>query len=263
MHIKKNLPFFNVVADGVASLDLELGATFQKIILVLGGTAFSKAMITNIRCKLNGKMFYEITGSRLDLINTYKGMGVSATHLAIDFSEADAKTLGGMYSGGIGTAAGVSAFTIEVTIAGATAPTLESYSLVTAPQPLGIIMGMVSHPVTLSAAGKFPVVLPHGPEAEMLLKRVHFFNANMTHLEVKKNGLVIFDEVAVAQNTFMALDYGKVAQAGLYVYDPIVDNNVAGVVQTGNAASMRFNPTVSGADTLNIYAEVIGMLDKF
>jgi len=263
MNVKKPLPFFNVAADGLAVLNIEPGETVQRIVLALGGTAFTKAMITLIRLKLNGKVFYETTGTYLDLINKYKGIADDAGFLTIDFSERDAKTLGGMYAGGIATGSGVTSFDVEVTIAGATAPTLEAYLQTTAARPLDYILGMVAHPVTLSAAGKFPVVLPHGPDAAMLLKRVHFFNTYMTSLEVKKNGLIIFDDIPAAANSFMQKEFKKVPQAGLYVFDPIVDNNVTAVVQTANAASMRFNPTVSAADTLNIYAEVIGTIDKF
>lgn len=261
--IKKNLPFFNVVASGVASLELELGMTYNRIILELGGTTFTKAMITDIKAKLNGKTFYNITGSRLDDVNEYRGLASDASYLTIDFVEPFAKTIGGMYGGGIGTAQGVSSFTLEVTIAGATAPTLASYSMLSAPKPLGLIMGMVHHPVTFSAAGKYPITLPYGPSAMHLIKRVHFFHTNMTQLEVKKNGVEIFEEITIAVNEFIQGEYEKVPQSGLYVYDPIVNNDLSRVVNTANATSLQFNPTVSAADTINVYAELIGLLANF
>jgi len=260
----KNLPFFNVVASGVASLELPLGMTYNRIILELGGTTFTKAMITRIVAKINGKNFYDITGSRLDSINLYKGLAADAKYLTIDFNEPRAKTVGGMGGGAIGTAGGtVSSFTLEVTIAGATAPTLASYSMVSEPQPLGLIMGLVHHPVTFSAGGKFPIVLPHGPRAGHLIKRVHFFHTNMTILEVKKNGLVIFDEMAIAINEFIQEEYKQAPQAGLYVYDPIVTRDVKRVLATANAASLQFNVTVSAADTVDTYAEYIGRIEQF
>lgn len=263
MLTKQNAPFFNVVASGVASLDLELGMTYQRIVLVLGGTTFTKAMITRIVAKLNGKIFYDITGSRLDSINKYRGLADDANHLTIDFSEPNAKTVAGMYAGGIGTQSGVSSFTLEVTIAGATAPTLASKSMLTEPQPLGKIMGMVHHPVNLSAGGKYPVILPHGPEAAHLIKRVHLFHSNVTALEVKKNGLEIFEDMLVADNEFIQKEYGKVPQAGLYVYDPVVNDDMSRVLDTANARSLQFNTTVSAADTIDVHAEVVGLLENF
>jgi len=259
----KNLPFFNVVASGVASLELPLGMTYNRIVLELGGTTFTKSMITRIVAKLNGKNFYDITGSGLNSINLYKGLAADASYLTIDFNEPRAKTVGGMGGGAIGTAAGVSSFTLEVTIAGATAPTLASYSMISEPQPLGLIMGLVHHPATFSAGGKFPIVLPHGPRAGHLIKRVHFFHTNMTKLEVKKNGLVIFDEMSIAINEFIQKEYKQAPQAGLYVYDPIVTRDVKRVLATANAASLQFNVTVSAADTVNTYAEYIGRIEQF
>lgn len=263
MIVKKNLPFFNVTATGVASLELEKGYTYHRIILKLGGTTFTKAMITRIVGKINGKIFYDITGSYLDAINKYKGIADDASYLTIDFTEPNAKTVGGMATGAIGTSQGVKSFTLEVTISGATAPTLESWAMVSEPKPLGLIHGIVSHPVTFSAAGKFPITLPHGPEAAHLIKRVHFFHSNMTSLEVKKNGLVIFEEMATAINEFIQEEYGKAPQTGLYAYDPCINNDFSRVLDTSNAQTLQFNTTVSAADTVNVYVEAIGIIEKF
>lgn len=262
MDITKNLPFFNVVASGIATLNLELGPTYQRIILVLGGT-FTKAMITQIICKLNGKAFYTITGSCLDSINKYKGIKDAAGYLTIDFSEITAKTPDGMYAGGVPTAKGVKAFTLEVTIAGATAPTLESYSEISAPRELGLIAGITHHPVTFSAAGKYPIVLPYGPSAQHLIKRVHFFHTNMTHLEVKKNGVVIFGEMPLAVNSFIQGEYGEAPQSGLFVYDRVQSGDMNQVLNTANATMLQFNPTVSASDTINVYAELVGIIENF
>lgn len=256
----KNLPFYNVAANSVASLELPLGMTFHRIILELGGTSFTKANISRIVAKLNGKIFYDVTGSRLDSINQYRGLTANASYLTIDFSEPFAKTIGGMGGGAIGTVAGVNSFTLEVTIGAATAPTLASYSMLSESRPLDTIMALVHHPVTFSAAGKYPVVLPHGPSVAHLIKRIHFFHSNMTTLEVKKNGLLIFEEITDAVNDFIQTEYNKVPQSGLFVYDPIVTNDLKRVVDTANAQSMQFNVTVSASDTVNIMAEYITLL---
>lgn len=61
----KNLPFTNVVANGIATVSLPVGMSYNRIILALGGT-FTKAMITNVKVRLNGKVVFENTGSRLE-----------------------------------------------------------------------------------------------------------------------------------------------------------------------------------------------------
>jgi len=256
----KNLPFFNVVASGVASLELPVGMTYCRIILKLGGTSLTKAMVTRIVGKLNGKIFYDITGPQLDDMNLYKGLTADAAYLTVDFTEMNAKSIGGMYAGAIGTQQGVRSFTLEVTIAGATAPTLESWSQVIEPRPLGLIHACVGHQVSLAASGKYPIVLPYGPEAAHLIKRVHLFHANMTHLTVKKNGIAIFEEMPVAVNEFIQEEIGHVPQTGQFVYDPIYNQDITRAVDTSTAQSMQFDATVSAADTVTAVGEYLAYL---
>lgn len=259
MLLQKNLPFFNVVAAGVATMSLPLGMTYERIVLMLGGTAFTKAMITDIKLKLNGRVFLQTTGSRLDTINKYKGIFDAAAFLTLDFTEIFARDEVGQSVGAIGTAEGVSSFTAEITIAGATAPTLESYSVLSGPKRLGVVTKILAYPVNFSTGGKYPIVLPFGAQGGALVKRAYFFHTNMTALEVKKNGLVIH-ESTTAINEFIAKENKKVPQAGLYVYDPIVDNNQSGMLVTADARSMEWNITLSAADTVNVYVEYLDIL---
>lgn len=262
MQIIKNLPFFNVVANGVASLTLPLGMTYERIILELGngaGGAFTKAMITDLKAKINGKVIWQTTGPKLDALNSYRGLTTDATHLVMDFTELFARDEVGQSLGAIGTAKGVGTFTLEVTITGATAPTLESWSVLSGPKELGVISKLLSYNVTLGAAGKFPIQLPYGKEGGSIIKRVGFFHANMTELEVKKNGLVIH-ETKTAINEFYQKENKRVPQAGLYVADFIVDNNQSGMLITADALSMQWNATVSAADVITVQVEYLDVL---
>ena len=65
----KTSGFVSVPATGVASISLPLGRVYEIFYLILGGGAFTKAMITDIQFKINAKLFYRITGSRLDTMN--------------------------------------------------------------------------------------------------------------------------------------------------------------------------------------------------
>lgn len=260
MLLIKNLPFSNVVANGVATVSLPVGMSYNRIFLQLGGT-FTKAMITDIKVRLNGKVIYQNTGSRLDLINTYRKRGVSATFLAVDFVEPDAKDMGEQYIGNINTAQGVSSLTMEVTIAGATAPTLDSWSELAPPAPLGVITKQLIFSTSFGGAGKFPFKLIDVANRGAIIKRVHFAHGgNVTALEVKKNGIVIHDNVPTAVNTFYQLDYNKTAQANLYTYDPCLDNNYTNAVKTADMVSMEFNLTTSAADTVVAVIEVLDLL---
>lgn len=269
MEIVKNLPFRNVAANSVASLEMPLGMTYGRIVLKMGGTSFVAADIDSIVCKLNGKEFYELTGTQLDKINQYRGLTKDAAYIVVDFTEPLAKTVSGMYGAAIPTMSGevaINSFTMTVTIGGATAPTLESWSYLLPPRPHNrdtLIMGFRSHPQNISAAGKFPIVLPYGAAVDHLIKRVHFFHANMTYLEVKKNGVMIYEEVAEADMDYFGQELGRSPQTGLYVYDPVFNMDMKRVVSTVDAQSMQFNVTVSGADTITAIEEIVAPLAQF
>lgn len=257
----KNLPFTNVVASGVATVSLPVGMSYNRIALQLGGGSFTKSMITDVKVRLNGKVIFQNTGSRLDLINTYRKRGVSAQFLVLDFCEPDAKDASEQFIGNINTAQGVSSLTLEVTIAGATTPTLDSWSELGPPGALGILAKQILFTNSFSGAAKYGFKIIDVANRGAILKRVHFnHTGNMTALEVKKNGIVIYDGLPTAVNTFLQLDYNKVAQTNLYTFDPCMDNNYTNAVKTQDMVSLEFNVTTSGADTITAVVEALDLL---
>lgn len=85
--LRLGLPFSNVVATGVATASVTPGRTIHRIILKLGGTSLTKAMLTLIKVKANGKVVFEGTGTQIDKLMTYRGITANAAYLALDFSE--------------------------------------------------------------------------------------------------------------------------------------------------------------------------------
>lgn len=261
MLLIKNLPFSNVAASGVATVSLPVGMSYNRIYLALGGGAFTKSMITDIKVKLNGKVIFQNTGSRLDLINTYRKRGTSASYLVIDFTEPDAKDMGEEFIGNLNTAQGVSSLTMEVTISGATTPTLDSYAEVGPPAPLGVVAKQILFTTSFGGAGKFPFKLIDVANRGAIIKRVHFSHTGqVTALEVKKNGIVIHDNIPTAVNSFAQLDYNKTAQTNVYTFDPCLDNNYANAIKTQDMVSLEFNLTTGGADTVTATLEVLDLL---
>lgn len=261
MLLIKNLPFTNVVASGVATASLPVGMSYNRILLRLGGGAFTKSMITDIKVRMNGKVIYQNTGTRLDLINTYRGRAVNAAFIVIDFTEPNAKKMDEQFIGNLNTAQGVSSLTIEVTISGATTPTLESFSEVGPPAQLGVVAKQLLFTTSVGGSGKFPFKLIDVANRGAIIKRVHFAHGgNVTELEVKKNGVVIHDNIPTAVNSFYQLDYKKVAQTNLYTYDPCLDDNYTNAIKTQDMVSLEFNVTTSGADTITACLEVLDLL---
>lgn len=261
MLLIKNLPFNNVAATGLATVSLPIGMSYNKIILALGGGSFTKSMITNIKVKLNGKTVWENIGSRLDLQNTYRGMSSAAGFLVLDFTEPRAKIMAEQYLGNYNTAQGVSSLSVEVTIAGATTPTLDSYAELGPPAPLGIIAKQILFTGSNNGAGKFPIKLIDLANRGAVIKRAHFAHTgNLTQLEVKKNGIVIHDNIPTVVNTFWQADYQKVAQTNIYTFDPCADNNYANAIKTADMVSLEFNPTFSASDTVTVVLETLDTL---
>jgi hypothetical protein len=265
--------FQNVVPSGIATCDLNglLGYTIERLMLQLGGTSFTKSMVTGIQLKANGKIIYDSTGPRLDSRNQYRGITANAGFLTIDFAEIRAKTELGQNVGCIDTTQGISNLKLEVTTSGATAPTLSAWAEVSPPQmdpaqapTRGLISKVHSATLTIGAAGTFSIPVPHLAPADggSIFKRIAFFSSNMTALQIKKNGIGIEDSVK-ALNDFNQTEYRKVPQAGVYVFDAVVDDNQSQALNTRNAQTMEVLGTFSAGETITVEAELLEPLAAF
>lgn len=265
--------FQNVVGTGVMTCDLQsiLGFTAERLILQLGGTSFTKSMITGIQIKANGKIIYDSTGPRLDTRNQYRGITANAGFLTIDFAEIRAKTELGQNLGAFDTTVGISNLKLELTVSGATAPTITGFAEVNSPQAdpaqaltRGLISKVHSTTITIGAAGQFSLAVPHLAPADggSIFKRIAIFSSNMTALVIKKSGIVIEDSVK-ALNDFNQGEYRKVPQAGLYMADFIIDDVQSQVLNTRNAQTMEVLGTFSAGETITIEAELLEPLASF
>jgi hypothetical protein len=252
------LPFSNVVATGVATASVTPGRTIHRIILKLGGTTFTKAMLTLIKVKANGKVVFEGSGSQIDKLQTYRGITANAAYLTLDFSEIRGRDLLDQFIGAWDTSVGIENITIEATIAGATAPTLEYYVVESGKQadPYGPIMAkLLRYPYNTATGGKLPIVLPFG-QSGAVIKRAHFEHSGgfMTALTVKQDGLVIHESVK-AVNEFVQVEHGRTPQANIYTCDFIVDSNQNQALDTRGARSMEWVPEFSAADSGYVMVE--------
>lgn len=271
MIVKNLYPFTNVGPSSLASTTLEVGYRILGIMLKLSGTTYAKSDIERIFLKYNGKIFYDITGSDLDTINTFRGLTAETDTLYIDFTEPFAKTLGGMYQGGIDTARGIVAggLTLQVQIgSGVSADfALDGYIEMIEPLPLDSpiprISGLIKHVISPAAAGKFPVRLPHGQDAKHLVKGVHFMGSTVTAVGVKKNGLILHEDIPSAVNDSFHKRYKLVPQSNHYCYIPTANHDMSRVLVTENARDLVFDTTVSGAGNVTIYSHVLGHIENF
>lgn len=257
----KNAPFVNVVAGNKATLSLPVGYTYHGILLQLGGT-FTKAQCSRIVVRVNEKIIQDISGTNLDLVNTFKGGAVSATNLMIDFTEHQAKDIASELSGSIGTQTGVSRLTIEIDIAaGAVSPTLTSWSFVSGPTDLSPnIAMMIPQTVSYSGAGTWDLEIPHGPQSAHMYKRVWLFGSNIDSVVVKKNGLEV-DDSNRAANEFMQTHYESTPNAAFYCVDFTIMGHTIGEIMTSrDAQDMRLKITTLGASTITYFLDSLGDL---
>lgn len=224
-----------VMPGSIATIRVPAEAfTLVGVKLALSGTTFDKSKIDRVRVKVGSRVIWDLTYAQLNGINNYKNAADSLKYLYLDFTERDQAIFPVKQIGGLDLMAllAVGEVYIELYInAAAVAPAINAIGYFEQAQGNPAVMKMVPFSFTQSASGRFtlPIQLRGA-----LLKRIHCFyngtawtsttNGNLSRIEVKKNGLVMFDQTDL-DNRFDQANFRKIPQAGLFVADFIVDNN--------------------------------------
>lgn len=263
------LPFSNVVASGTATNNITPGRTLENFRLKLGGTTFTKAMITLLKIKANGKVIMETSGSDLDKINAYRGESTSANFLDVQFCDYKMIAELDRQVGSFDTSLGIQNITSEVTISGATAPTLTPILVESAAQKTAqgdaapyapLISKLLKYPYNIATGGRLPVTVPFGQTNGSIIKRLHVFHGgNMTGATVKQDGLVVHESVA-AENQFDQTKAGRTPQTNVYTIDFVLDGNIKKALDTRDAKSLEWLFDFSAADTGTVYVEYLDPL---
>lgn len=267
---KRCLPVTNVLAAGVATIDFSnlFGYSIDRIILQLGGT-FTKAMITALQVRANTKLILDSTGARTDARMAYRGITANAAFLSLDFTELRSKTIIGQKLGSIDTRL-CERLTAELTIAGATSPTLVAWAEVGSlvefdklygPAERALVGKCLSQTYNFAAAGTFPVQIPYGRQGGSLIKRIHLHGSTVTAVEVKKDGITYHESVD-AVNDFVQTENLRAPQANIYTIDFIVDGNQSNVLNAANAQTMEYYAVVSGAGNVTVEVEMLDPLSN-
>jgi hypothetical protein len=202
--------------------------------LIFAGTTFTKSHIDRVRVKVGARVIWDVTGPQLNAINNYKNGADSARTMLIDFTERTqaifpVKEIGGL---DLMALAAVGEVFLEIYInAAAVAPAMSATGYFEQQQGNPMVLKLVPFTFTTNASGRF--TLPLNLRGS-LLKRVWLFytgtawtavaNGNVNRMEVKKNGVVMFDQ-ADLDNRFDQVHFKKVPQPGLYCIDFIMDDN--------------------------------------
>lgn len=266
---RKTNAFVNVVESGEASNQLSLGKTLNNLQLVLGGTSLTKAMLTMIKLKANGKSIFEGSGTQIDKINAYRGIAANAAYLDLAFEDITGLDIADRAVGSIDTTIGIAQLTTEVTIAGATAPTLKGIVYEQAPQrqvdggvsPLaGLIAKQLRYPFSQAVGGVLPINLPFGPVNGAIIKRIHVFHTgNMTGCTVKEDSVVIHESLK-ADNEYEQARFGRVPQTNMYTIDFVIDGDMRKALGTTKTQTLELLPEFSAADNGHVVVEYLDRL---
>jgi hypothetical protein len=253
-----------------------LGSVLEKITFVLGGT-FTKAMITRIELKANSKTIYETDGSKLDASKLYNGGASDATVLTLDLMDRRAVTVNARQAGtlDLSAASGITNLRLEVTIAGATSPTLAAFADLMppsdAPEEAGIrwlITRRHRATQTIGAAGEFALNVPHIDPAGggSNFRRVFIYAANVTRLKAMREGVTEVD-LSRVQLEAAQRDNFKAIQAGQVVFDPVQDGQLQGRTwdtrPTSGVRSAQLYATFSAGETITIETEELLPLSAY
>lgn len=263
------LPFSNVVASGTATNQVTPGRTLENLQLKLGGTAFTKAMISLIKLKANGKTIVEGSGSELDKLNAYRNQTINASFLDLHFADYSLNNEFDRMVGAFDTSLGIANITSEITIAGATAPTLTPILVESAQQkdksgaaqPYAPLLSKVlRYPFSQASGGRLPFTVPFGAQNGAIIKRLHVLHTgNMTGATVKQDGLVVHESLA-AENSYMQQKHGRNPQTNMYTIDFTVDGDIKKALDTRDARSLEWLFDFSAADNGVVLVEYLDPL---
>lgn len=267
--IRYGLPFSNVVASGIATNNVTPGRTLENLKLKLGGTTLTKAMLSRVLIKANGKIIVDGTGTEIEKLNAYRGETTNAAYLDLPFADYSLNNEFDRMVSAFDTSLGIANITTEVTIAGATAPQLTPIVVESAAQKgrageyapfAGLMAKVLKYPYNIASGGRLPITVPFGPQNGAIIKRLHVFHGgNMTGATVKQDGLVIHESIK-AENEQEQVRHKRVPQANVYSIDFVVDGDVRKALDTRDARSLEWLFDFSAADTGSVIVEYIDTL---
>ncbi|MFZ6732239.1 major capsid protein P2 [Undibacterium sp. Ji42W] len=241
---------------------------------------FLKTLIDRVRIKVGSRVIWDLTYAQFNAVNNYKNEADNTKVLYLNFVERDQAIFPVKEVGGFDLMAllplGEVYFEFYINAA-AVSPTIDAIGYFEGAQGNPAVLKFVPFSFSTNSAGKF--TLPLNMRGAVM-KRIWLFysgtawtgatNGNVSRLEIKKNGLVFFDQTDLG-NRFDQANFKKVPQAGLYVADFIIDNNHDAHITTmrrlsnGNAAgsliydTFEFNAYIAdaGGATVTAIAEVL------
>lgn len=273
MPLRQKLPdFVNLANTGTASLDIPPGMTFHNLIFdFTGSTTFTRAMITEVRVLINGKVFIRAPASVIHRDNLYKGSVDDPLFLLIDFEEPRSRSFADQIGSAVHTASGVQTFKVEFDILGATSPKITTHANVTATTlPLGLIPCFFKQSFDAVSVGTHQVQYSYG-KVPHLIKRVHILpivaNAetlpenHLNSISLIKANIPFYQKVTPAQAKYYQKHYESIPQANFLTFDAVEDNNTTLNLMPADDNQIIWELDVKLAARFELYYSVLTTID--
>jgi Viral coat protein P2 N-terminal domain len=251
------------------------GSTLEAIYLSLSG--LTKAMMTSIVLRANGKIVWETDGAKIDAINQFRGFPTPATVLLLDFMEPSFRSINAFQSGAmdLSTASGINQLRLEITVVGGTTPVMTGYAEISPAMPIQgeekirfLFLRRHRSYFTVPSTNEVQLPIAHFDPASggSVYKRIHFFCSNLTAIRVVRLGIDEY-KYPVAILNAQQTRAKRVTQAGLFVFDPVCDNLMDGRVldtrPSSGISSAQFFATFSAGENVTIETEELLTLNNY
>lgn len=271
------MPDANTVAANTrAVFNLPIGYTYHKLLLTMGGGAFTESHISSMRLKMNGSVIQELgSGTHHEKMNEFdRKSAVTNSQLIISF-ERDGVHLpefrnmtvigtGFQYEGDPKAEEKkrlneLKTLQLEVDIGAATTPTLELHAVVSAPQPLGVVRHIVSNVYSLASGSNQITDLPRGNSKYGTLDKLVIAHSNVTSMQIQRDR-EIEQELTPNRAALLQADGIRTAQTGYLIWDSCQEGFGGQGLDVSKAQDLRIDLETSGTDTVTVYAYYLGTL---
>jgi len=274
------LPPFRMPSGGTAGKALldtvPQGDVIDAFLLKLSGTTFTASNIARLEVIVGGKVAIGLSGDQLDTINKYNGLPYDASYLPIWFADPNAQTRQGWSEGALDTLNRTySNIQIVCRLDGnqSTDALIEGEMFVgqekiapgeQLPQVQSMFRALLDTEQEM-VSGTQDFKLHIGTQEGASIYAAHFFSANMTNLEVKRDGVNLVDRLPVGDIAYKQ-KLKRSPQPDHVAFDPVYNDQHSRSVPTrrpnGTPAPFRWMLTMSASENVTGIAELHTTIDR-
>ncbi|EGU42971.1 MULTISPECIES: major capsid protein P2 [Vibrio] len=254
--IKKMTSMSGLTFDGIASLIIPTGLTYESLIIK---TNLSKEQLKEIKLTLNDEAIYTPNGTDLVMVQEHKGEPIVDGIFVVPFSDTSLREQGGITNSAFVTERNDSIL-LEISVGaakeGQTAPQIEIHAVVSDAQATRIFLPRMTYQSMQAGAigdNDFDnlVSAPY-----RFIRRMFFKSDAVTELEIKRDYVEEF-KAPKEINDYMLRQNECTPIAGMYVFNPIQRGFLAGYgFPTLHANELKFRVTCSkGVSNIPILIE--------